>query len=433
MSQISHGHNNEPATIPDGDSLHAPPPFLPFELITEILSRVPVKFLIQFKCVCKSWKTLISNPEFAQKHLSTVHHRHHLLLSINDALDNLIVRSYSLPSIFEASPPISNQSDKEAVKSEWQSTKSMREDGGYEAIKKAILNLSLRHKDHICAYGEANERRLTGKHETASINQFSWGVANRGCSIRVGRDTEKNDKGGSSKVFSVMQSKFLSHGHNNEPATIPDGDSLHAPSPFLPFELITEILYRVPVKFLIQFKCVCKSWKTLISNPEFAQKHLSTVHHRHHLILSINDALDNFIVGSYSLPSVFETSPPISNQTDKEAVKSESQSTKSMREDGGYEAIKKAILNLSLCHNDHISAYGEGNERRLSRKHETASINQFSWGVANRGCSIRVGRDTEKNGKDQVFRLIAGATASPIGQFVSSSTTFLHSIDPRVK
>ncbi|KAG4960186.1 hypothetical protein JHK87_036819 [Glycine soja] len=75
------------------------------------------------------------------------------------------------------------------------STKSMREDGGFEVIKKAILNLSLRHKDHISAYGEGNERRLTGKHETASINTFSWGVANRGCSIRVGRDTEKNGKG----------------------------------------------------------------------------------------------------------------------------------------------------------------------------------------------------------------------------------------------
>ena len=75
------------------------------------------------------------------------------------------------------------------------STKSMREDGGFEVIKKAILNLSLRHKEHISAYGEGNERRLTGKHETASINTFSWGVANRGCSIRVGRDTEKNGKG----------------------------------------------------------------------------------------------------------------------------------------------------------------------------------------------------------------------------------------------
>lgn len=60
--------------------------------------------------------------------------------------------------------------------SNWQSnsTKSMREDGGFEVIKKAILNLSLRHKDHISAYGEGNERRLTGKHETANINTFSW-------------------------------------------------------------------------------------------------------------------------------------------------------------------------------------------------------------------------------------------------------------------
>ncbi|XWS09081.1 hypothetical protein CRYUN_Cryun40dG0055500 [Craigia yunnanensis] len=75
------------------------------------------------------------------------------------------------------------------------STKSMREEGGFEVIKKAILNLSLRHKEHISAYGEGNERRLTGKHETASIDTFSWGVANRGCSIRVGRDTEKSGKG----------------------------------------------------------------------------------------------------------------------------------------------------------------------------------------------------------------------------------------------
>ncbi|KAL7583153.1 hypothetical protein Lser_V15G42855 [Lactuca serriola] len=61
--------------------------------------------------------------------------------------------------------------------------------------KKTILNLSLRHSDHISAYGEGNERRLIGKDETASINTFSWGVANRGCSICVGCDTEKAGKG----------------------------------------------------------------------------------------------------------------------------------------------------------------------------------------------------------------------------------------------
>jgi hypothetical protein len=50
----------------------------------------------------------------------------------------------------------------------------MRAENGYEVIKQAIEKLRLRHKEHIAAYGEGNERRLTGKHETANINTFSW-------------------------------------------------------------------------------------------------------------------------------------------------------------------------------------------------------------------------------------------------------------------
>lgn len=50
----------------------------------------------------------------------------------------------------------------------------MRSDGGYEVIKKAIKKLGMRHKEHIAAYGEGNERRLTGRHETADINTFIW-------------------------------------------------------------------------------------------------------------------------------------------------------------------------------------------------------------------------------------------------------------------
>jgi len=44
---------------------------------------------------------------------------------------------------------------------------------------------------HIKAYdpkkGKDNERRLTGRHETSSIHEFSAGVANRGASIRIPR------------------------------------------------------------------------------------------------------------------------------------------------------------------------------------------------------------------------------------------------------
>lgn len=40
-------------------------------------------------------------------------------------------------------------------------------------------------KEHIEVYGPDNERRLTGKHETAAINQFSYDVSDRGASIRI--------------------------------------------------------------------------------------------------------------------------------------------------------------------------------------------------------------------------------------------------------
>jgi glutamine synthetase len=75
------------------------------------------------------------------------------------------------------------------------STKKMREDGGLAIIKQAIYNLAANHADHIAVYGEDNDLRLTGKHETASIDQFSFGVANRGASIRIGRETELEGKG----------------------------------------------------------------------------------------------------------------------------------------------------------------------------------------------------------------------------------------------
>ena len=42
---------------------------------------------------------------------------------------------------------------------------------------------------------DSNQRRLTGAHETASYKEFSWGVANRGCSIRIPRMTEKENCG----------------------------------------------------------------------------------------------------------------------------------------------------------------------------------------------------------------------------------------------
>lgn len=76
------------------------------------------------------------------------------------------------------------------------STKPMREPNGIRAIERAIERLSLRHREHIKAYdpkgGEDNERRLTGRHETSSITDFTSGVANRSASIRIPRQVAQD-------------------------------------------------------------------------------------------------------------------------------------------------------------------------------------------------------------------------------------------------
>lgn len=58
---------------------------------------------------------------------------------------------------------------------------------GMAAIHKAIKALEKNHDKHIKVYGADLELRLTGKHETAPIDKFSSGVANRGSSVRIPR------------------------------------------------------------------------------------------------------------------------------------------------------------------------------------------------------------------------------------------------------
>ncbi|GGH22813.1 glutamine synthetase 2 [Alsobacter metallidurans] len=65
------------------------------------------------------------------------------------------------------------------------STSFMREVGGKEYFEQLMAAFADARADHIAVYGPDNHMRLTGKHETASIHTFSYGVADRGCSIRV--------------------------------------------------------------------------------------------------------------------------------------------------------------------------------------------------------------------------------------------------------
>jgi len=79
------------------------------------------------------------------------------------------------------------------------STKRMREGGdgkdGLDFIYDAIHKLESKHSEHMKRYGEGNELRMTGKSETASFDTFSYGIADRGASVRIGNENYKNKQG----------------------------------------------------------------------------------------------------------------------------------------------------------------------------------------------------------------------------------------------
>ena len=73
------------------------------------------------------------------------------------------------------------------------STEEMRTSGGREYIENLMVSFDNNHNRHIAGYGEGNENRLTGDHETQRIDTFSWGVGDRGASIRVPNAMKQNN------------------------------------------------------------------------------------------------------------------------------------------------------------------------------------------------------------------------------------------------
>jgi glutamine synthetase len=65
------------------------------------------------------------------------------------------------------------------------STLSMRQPGGIEEIKVGCEKLSRAHSAHMEVYGKFNSQRMSGLHETSSMDKFTWAVSNRGCSVRI--------------------------------------------------------------------------------------------------------------------------------------------------------------------------------------------------------------------------------------------------------
>ena len=73
------------------------------------------------------------------------------------------------------------------------STQYMREVGGKAYFEELMKAFDEYKDDHIAVYGPDNHMRLTGLHETQSIDKFNYGVANRGASVRVPHSFVNND------------------------------------------------------------------------------------------------------------------------------------------------------------------------------------------------------------------------------------------------
>ena len=75
------------------------------------------------------------------------------------------------------------------------STKAMRAPGGIVAIEAACNVLGMNHDKHIQVYGDGNDERLTGLHETCKITEFRYAISDRGASIRIPLFTARDGAG----------------------------------------------------------------------------------------------------------------------------------------------------------------------------------------------------------------------------------------------
>ncbi len=119
-----------------------------------------------------------------------------------DAGDQHILSRFILEKIAEKygieisyKPKLSEEINGSGCHTNFSTEETRNVDSGLNSIYKYIDKLALNHSSHIAVYGEGNEARLTGHHETASINKFSFGVGTRNTSIRIPNQVFKDKCG----------------------------------------------------------------------------------------------------------------------------------------------------------------------------------------------------------------------------------------------
>ncbi|GAU16390.1 hypothetical protein TSUD_117390 [Trifolium subterraneum] len=369
----------------------SPLPTLPFDLIAEILCRLPVKLLLQFQ-------SLISDPNFAKNHLRKSTPRHHLLTKFSfpnslrkrcgapsvfcscDGILGLIGSKGSLvlwnPSIrkFKIFPTLNNTQDRRVA-----SIYSFGYDHFTNNYKIVAVTPSL---NQVCVYtlGTHSWRRIQDFPHCRSSGRYRLGIFVSGTvnwvtsyddasgsssspcdivSLDLAKETYQRlslpDSKMNSWCLGVLQdclcisaSSFsdiflevwvMKEFGNKESwtklCTVSYMSELGCYAVAKPlyiyednkllmdfymdgstklklgfYDSKNEILCRLPVKLLLQLRCICKSWNSLISDPKFATKHLhmsKTSQHSQHLFINASSRLTNLIPRDCQIRAVFSS------------------------------------------------------------------------------------------------------------------------------
>jgi len=76
------------------------------------------------------------------------------------------------------------------------STNSTRDSNkGWETFMAYCDSMKAFHAPVMKLYGTGNDKRMTGAHETAKFDEFTYGIGARGCSVRIGNDAKANGCG----------------------------------------------------------------------------------------------------------------------------------------------------------------------------------------------------------------------------------------------
>ena len=119
-----------------------------------------------------------------------------------DISDNLWMSRFLLQRVGERMD-VSVSYDPKPVDGDWNgsgahinfSNRGTREDEELGYINILCMNLQESHSEAIAAYGIGNHKRLTGNHETSSVEKFSFGEGDRSASIRIPVSTANNGRG----------------------------------------------------------------------------------------------------------------------------------------------------------------------------------------------------------------------------------------------